>query len=366
MTRGSAAVLTEFRKPMKLQEYPLPARLEPQSALVKINAAGICGTDVHLWKGEVQIPLPVILGHETVGTILELGSDLKTDYVGNDLETGDRVTWSSALFCGTCYYCRLVKQPTRCLNRRAYGINLSCDQSPHFLGGYADHIYLKPGTALFRIPDELPTDTVAGAGCALVTAIHGIERIGVDWGDKVVVQGSGPVGLSALAIARDKGAAEITVVGGPEARLSLAKKFGADSVINIEQIAEPTARIREVRNLTGGYGADIVLECTGIPTVVPEGLEMCRDSGRYLVLGHYADTGTVPLNPHTITRKQLQIFGSWSSEPRHMWKAINFLKGKREMFPFENLVSHKFRLDEANEALESMAKWAAIKPVITP
>ena len=129
---------------------------------------------------------------------------------------------------------------------------------------------------------------------------------------------------------------------------------------------EPAARIEAVRGVTAGHGADVVLECAGIPAAVTEGLEMCRDGGKYLVLGHYCDAGTVSFNPHLITRKQLEVFGSWSSEPRHMMAALGFLLRRQNQFPFASMVTHRFPLARANEALMAAARWESAKSVIVP
>jgi threonine dehydrogenase-like Zn-dependent dehydrogenase len=357
--------MPDFHQPLEMREYPLPEKIEPGGALVKIEMAGICGTDVHLWKGQLQIPRPIILGHETVGVITQIGPGLETDWTGAPLREGDRVTWSAGMLCGHCYNCTVIRQPTRCLNRSAYGISFSSDSPPHFTGGYAEYIYLRPGTAIFKLGD-VSNEAVTGAGCALVTAIHGLERMDTSWGDKIVIQGSGPVGLAALAVAKSSGAAVTIVIGGPGPRLELAQTFGADYTINIEEITDSAERLDLVKQLTGGYGADAVIECVGSPSVVPEGFEMCRDGGKYLVLGHYGDAGPGLINPHVITRKQLTVYGSWASEPRHMAAAIEFLRKQGERFPFDQLVSHRFPLDRAFEALQTTAQWASRKSVIIP
>ena len=357
--------MPDFQKPLEMREYPLPVEIEPGAALVQIEMAGICGTDVHLWKGQLPIPRPIILGHETVGVIERLGADLKKDWTGAALREGDRITWSAGMLCGHCHHCTVLRQPTRCQNRSAYGISFSSDDAPHFSGGYAEYIYLRPRTAIFKLSD-VSAEAVTGAGCALVTAIHGIERMGVKWGETVLIQGSGPVGLAVLAVAKSSGASMIVVVGGPDSRLELALKFGADHTINIEEMTDPAERIERVKQLTGGYGMDAVIECVGAPQVVAEGFEMCRDGGKYLVLGHYGDAGSAPLNPHVITRKQLTVYGSWASEPRHMAAAIEFLKKQGERFPFDELVSHRFPLDRAFEALQTTERWASKKSVIVP
>jgi threonine dehydrogenase-like Zn-dependent dehydrogenase len=294
-----------------------------------------------------------------------MGEGLETDWTGVPLREGDRVTWSAGMLCGRCHHCTVLGQPTRCPNRSAYGISFNCDEPPHLLGGYAEYIYLRPGTAIFKLTD-ISSEAVVGAGCALVTAIHGLERTGISWGDTVVIQGSGPVGLAALAVAKSSGASTTIIIGGPEERLELARTFGADHTIDIETVDDPTARVDLVKQFTDGFGADVVIECVGVPSVVAEGLELCRDGGKYLVLGHYGDAGPAPLNPHVITRKQLTLYGSWASEPRHMALGIEFLRKQGELFPFEGLVSHRFPLDQTFEGLKTTAKWASRKSVIVP
>jgi threonine dehydrogenase-like Zn-dependent dehydrogenase len=366
MSLAKASVLEQFKGALNLREFPLPQKVEPGAALIRTEMAGICGTDVHLWKGELPISLPIILGHETVGRVEQLGAGLERDWTGEPLKIGDRVTWNSSISCGRCYYCAEKRQPTRCPNRRAYGIGHRCDQAPHFLGGYAEFHYLSTGTTIFKLPDDLPTESMIGAGCALITAIHGVERTGINWQDNVVVQGAGPVGIAALAVAKSAGAGQVIVIGGPKHRLETARRFGAAHIINLDEVKTPEARIRAVRDLTGGHGADSVLECVGAPAAVVEGMEMCRDGGKYLVLGHYCDAGPIMFNPHVITRKQLQVFGSWSSEPRHLRSAIEFLRRSRKEFPFDSLVSHRFTLDQVNEALATTARWESAKSVIVP
>ncbi len=366
ISTAKASVLERFNAPLQLRDFALPSRPEPGAALVRTEMAGVCGTDVHLWKGELPITLPIILGHETVGRVEQLGDGLDRDWTGQPLLVGDRVTWTSATSCGQCYYCAEKNQPTRCPHRRAYGIGYRCDQAPHLLGGYAQFHYLKPRANIFKLADDLPTESVIGAGCALNTAIHGLERTGIGWRDVVVVQGAGPVGIAALAVAKSAGAARVIVIGGPKHRLEMAKRFGADATIDLDELREPAARIEAARQLAGGYGADAVLECVGHPSAVVEGMEMCREGGKYLVLGHYCDAGPVPFNPHVITRKQLQVFGSWSSEPRHLKAALEFLGATREAFPFAAMVTHRFALEQANEALAATASWRSAKSVIVP
>ena len=358
-------MLEAFGQPLAMREFPLSGVLEPGAARARVSIAGICGTDVHLWRGELPIPLPVILGHETAGVLEELGPGLEKDWRGEPLRPGDRITWASSISCGQCFYCRVKAQPTRCLSRKAYGISYNADEAPHLRGGYAEQILLRPGTAIFRLPDDLPEDAVVGAGCALTTAIHGLERAPVGWRDIVVVQGTGPVGLAAIAVAKSAGASRIIAVGGPQHRLQLAREFGANVLIDIGQAASPEDRRKLVLGETGGFGADLVVECVGRPEAVNEGLEFCRDGAQFLVLGQYGNAGNISFNPHTVTRKQLRMIGSWGFEPRHVSRALEMLAdGWKDLF--STAISHRFRLEEANAALENVRGWQGGKTVIEP
>ena len=366
MSAVKAAVLPAFNQPLALREYPDIEHVEPGETLVRVEMAGICGTDVHLWLGQLPIPTPVILGHETAGRIEKLGAGVERDWRGRPVKAGDRVTWASSIACGECFYCRLKAQPTRCLHRKAYGISYCADEAPHLRGGYAEKILLRPGTALFRIPDSLPTDALVGAGCALTTAIHGIERCPVAWGDVVIVQGAGPVGLASLVVALESGASRVIVVGGPPHRLEMARNFGAHTTIDIGEIPDVAERRKAALELTGGYGADVVIECVGHPEAVPEGMELCRDGGRFLVLGQYGNAGNVSLNPHIITRKQLQMIGSWGFEPRHVDRAISLLDGGEWKLHFAAQITHRFALADADQALQTVRALRAGKTVILP
>ena len=364
MSEVTAAVLAEYEKPLEIRQYPDIREPAPGEAVVRVELAGICGTDVHLWLGQLTIPLPVILGHESAGRIEKLGEGLHLDWRGNELAAGDRVTWASSIVCGECFYCRVKRQPTRCVSRKAYGISYCADDPPHLRGGYAEKILLRAGTAIFKLPETLPSEAVVGAGCALVTAIHGIERCPVQWGDVVVIQGTGPVGLAALAVAKQAGAARTIVIGGPEHRLELARRFGADVIIDIAAVRESAERQRLAIAASGGYGADVVIECVGHPEAVNEGIEMCRDGGRFLVLGQYANAGNISFNPHTITRKQLEVRGSWGFEPRHWDMALSLLDRTHLKDLFTSEITHRFPLREADAALQTVREWRSGKTVI--
>lgn len=362
---AQAAVMSAFKTPIEIKDFPVPRQLAPGEVLVKVTLAGVCGTDVHLHKGELKVPLPLVMGHETVGIVEATGGEVD-DWLGNALVAGDTVSWTVGMTCGKCKYCRLYKLPARCVNRRAYGVNTPCDKPPHFLGGYAQYHHLRAGTAIFKLPRDLNPEALVGAGCALVTVVHGYEKMPIRWAESVVVQGAGPVGLAAIAVASDAGARPIIAIGGPKDRLARCKQFGADILIDIDEVKDPAKRRGIVLEHTRGLGADMVVECVGHPSAVAEGWDLARDGGRYLVLGQYCDAGPVLLNPHLITKKELEVGGSYGSEPTHWAKALDFLRMRGERFPFHELITHRFRLDQVNEALAEVAAWRTGKAVILP
>ncbi|MEM2896324.1 MAG: zinc-binding dehydrogenase [Candidatus Bathyarchaeia archaeon] len=364
---SGAAVLEKVDKPLVLKEFPLPKEIESGSALLKNEMAGVCGTDVHLWHGRLKIPLPVILGHENVGTLVRLGKGIKTDLLGNELKEGDRIIFASSISCGRCYYCSVVMEPTRCLFRKTYGITLSCENPPHLFGGYAEYVYLLPGVSMFKLPEAVPTEAIIAFGCAAPTMVHAIENIGgIDPGDYVVVQGAGPVGLFGVVLASESGASRIIVTDKNSERLKIAKKLGADHSINLEELRDRESRIEKLMELTDGIGADVVLECSGNPEAFQEGILLCRDSGKYAELGHYTDKGSIEINPHHITRKQLRIHGSWGMAPRHYFKALRIIKRTWKKYGFDEIISHRFDLKDATEALRMVEEGKVVKAAILP
>jgi len=346
-------------------EVPTP---QPGAIVVRVIYGGICGTDVHLCHGKFPMTLPVLLGHEAVGVVHEFGEDVETDYSGAPLNVGDVVTWSSNIPCGRCYWCVVEKERTLCPNRLVYGINRRLDEWPGLSGGWADYMYLQPGTVVLRLPDGVAPEDAISLGCAGPTAVHGVlHRTRPAVGETVVVQGSGPVGLAAAMYAHLAGARKVVLVGGPAGRMSLARKIGVGDVhIDIFETTDPAERIALVLAETeGGRGADVVLECTGVPASVPEGMEMAKLNGRYLVLGHYTDSGTTPLNPHVITRKQLQVVGSWAFAEAHFVEYVRSLPLLKSRFNLSELLSY-YPLQDAERALRDVGEGAVLKAVLDP
>ncbi|MDQ3856560.1 MAG: zinc-binding dehydrogenase [Chloroflexota bacterium] len=365
--RSRGVVLREFREPLVVEEVEVPAP-RPGAIVVQVTYGGICGTDVHLCHGRLPMALPVLLGHEGVGVVRALGDGVESDFLGAPLHEGDVVAWASNIPCGKCYWCVAKGERTLCPNRQVYGITRRFDEWPQLSGGWADYIYLQPGTTLVRLPEGVTPEDAISLGCAGPTAVHGVvHRTGIELGDVVVVQGSGPVGLASAMYAHVTGARKVILVGGPAGRLELAREAGVgDMHIDIFELSDPAERVRRVLAETdGARGADVVLECTGVPASVPEGLEMARRGGKYLVLGHYTDSGSVPLNPHVITRKQLQVLGSWAFAESHYVEYIQSLPQLRARFDLGRLLT-VYPLEEANQALAAVAAGEVMKGVLRP
>lgn len=368
MTTSRAAVLRAFESDVELTKFEVPEPGEG-AAVVDIAYAGICGTDLHLQRGRLPIPVPVVLGHEATGHIAALGPGLTHDVLGQQLAVGDAVSWLNNISCGRCRFCLVEMQPSLCVgSRKIYGINQSAEEFPRLSGGWADQIYLQPGTVLVKLPEGVEPRDVIPLGCAGPTAVHGVlDEVTIGVGDTVVVQGSGPVGVAAAIYARLAGAATLILVGGPASRLEEARRLGlADHYLDVTDGTEPAVRAEQVRALTpGGVGADVVLECAGVPSAVAEGIDMCRPGAQYSVIGQYTDHGATPINPHLITRKQLRVHGSWGFTARHYIRYVQLLPAVLDRFDVRSIAT-EYPLGDVNRAMADVRAGSVMKAVINP
>jgi D-arabinose 1-dehydrogenase-like Zn-dependent alcohol dehydrogenase len=359
--KSKAAVLVDFGKPLEIKDLPIP-EVEPRGILVKVEMAGICGTDIHQWKGDLgrRAPLPLVPGHETVGKILKLGQGRTHDCAGAPLTEGDRIMWAH-VDCGECYFCKVLKQPALCVNRFGYGYNYS------LTGSFAEYEYVVPKADVVKIPDGLTNEEVVGVCCAFRTAVAAFERLsGLGMQSTVVVQGVGPVGLYSIILAKIGGAGKIIAVGAPQVRLDLAKKWGVDEGINIEEYPDAAKRNEKIMALTDGRGADIVVEASGVPVAFGEGLDMIRRGGRYLVIGQTSPQGIIKMSPAAIVWKNMEIIGQCSADISHYYKALQIIKNNRQRFNFGAIITHKYSLEEINTAFASMVAGTDIKPALVP
>jgi L-iditol 2-dehydrogenase len=360
-----AVVMSAPGQPLAPRPYAAP-RPEPGGAVLEMVASEVCGTDVHLHHGRLPgVPYPIIPGHVSVGRVRETNGPL-LDVEGRPVAVGRLVTFYDVFrICGSCWHCLVAKAGTRCPHRKVYGITTGADEG--LLGGWAERIDLRAGVRVVPLPEGVSAEAFMGGGCGLPTAFHAVERAGIALGDTVVVQGSGPVGLSAVALAQLAGALRVLVVGAPKARLAAARRLGAEDALDVTAESDPAARVAWVRERTRGRGADVVIEATGVPSAVPEGLEMVRDAGTYVVVGQYSDGGDAALNPHRhLNRRHVTLKGCWGYEFTHLYRALEVMARHEGRFRWASLVSAEFRLAEAGRALESMERQAVIKALIRP
>jgi L-iditol 2-dehydrogenase len=359
-----AAVMPAADAPIEVREFPRPT-LEPGAILLETLFSEVCGTDVHLHHGRLAgVPYPLIPGHVSVGRVAETGGAV-LDLEGAPLRPGDVITFLDVHeTCGKCWYCTVAKASTRCPSRRVYGITYGANEG--LLGGWAEAIYLKPGVKTLRLPPNLPPERFIAAGCGLPTSVHAIERAGIMLGDSVVIQGSGPVGLNAVILAQLQGAGQVICVGAPALRLEIARALGADEVLDIGDYGS-TERVARVKELTGGRGADVTIEATGVPAAVREGMQMARDAGRLVVVGQYTDVGEAAINPHwDLNRKHLEIRGCWGSDFSHFYRGVRVVARYGDRFGWERMISREYGLAEAGQALADVEQLKVVKALIKP
>jgi L-iditol 2-dehydrogenase len=359
-----AAVMPAPRRPVEIRAFRRPD-LAPGSALLRTERSEVCGTDVHLWHGRLAgVPYPIIPGHVSAGTLADVRGPL-TGIDGSTMREGDRAVFFDVhRTCGRCRACTVHRTPTRCASRRVYGITDPAAEG--LFGGWSQAIYLEPGVAVARLPAAVSVDDYIGGGCGLLTAVHILERAALRPGDSVLVQGTGAVGLSAVALARLGGAATVLAIGAPGERLALARRMGADHVYDLAQttIAE---RLDDLLSRTHGEGADVVIEAAGSPRAFEEGLSLVRDGGRYVVAGHYTDAGPASVNVHQhVNRKHLEIRGCWGSEPGHFLRALAILERYASEVPWKQVGERTYPLTGLNDALADAEAMRITKALVDP
>jgi len=357
--KGKVAIYGGPMKEMEIREYPLPD-VGPDDILVKIHLANICGSDLHIWRGHgpgFPRKFPAVPGHEMVGEIFQLGKNVRSDCLGQKLEEGDRIAYAYFLACGACPAC-LHGSPA-CPNRYRYWLR-DADKSPHFRGAYGEYYYLRKGQTVCKIPPELSDEVVSPVNCALCESLYGLDQIGIRLGDTVVIQGTGGLGLYAAALAKDMGAAQVIVFDKLASRLELAREFGADLVVNVDEVDEK-GRKEIVFENTRGLGADVVAELVGAPHVVEEGIRLLRQAGRYLWIGNITPGLQSNLDPGTVVRGVQTIQGIAVYEPWVLPRAIDFLSRRKDVYPFDKIISHTFSFEEINKAFPFANEGGAIR-----
>lgn len=369
MSTGRAAVYPlGARAPLEIREYPL-ADPEPGALLVRVTAANVCGSDLHFWRGDIDLARfglkgGTILGHEMAGRVERLGAGRTKDSAGRPLAEGDRVVYRYFLPCGRCSAC-LRGQTAACGANAGFQMR-SCEDPPHFIGGFADYYYVLPGQAVFTVPESVPDQLVAGANCALAQVIQGFERAGLRMGETVAVQGAGGLGIYATGVAKWMGAANVIVIDGVADRLALAREFGADATIDIGEYPDAAARTKRARDLNDGAGVDVAMEVAGFPEAFGEGIGLLGQGGRYVEIGNISPGLTLTFDPALVTLGNKTVFGVAFYEPLSLLKAVSFLESAADRYPFAKLLGTTYPLESVNDAFADAEARRVARASVVP
>lgn len=362
MPKEISAVL-ERPGSMAIREFDIP-QVGAEEGLLRMEMVGVCGTDPKYYHGSLaNTPYPLILGHEILGRVHEMGEVAARRY---GLKKGDRVVMEASVSCGHCRYC-LTGSYRFCLNSRGYGTRVSSNTPPYLWGGYSQYIYVAPGSILHRISESVPAEAAVLANAVIANGIQWVRVMGgASVAQTVVVQGVGPQGLAMTIGAKESGAAPIIVTGlsADQERFELAKEFGADYCIDVQE----ENGVERVREITGGRMADLVVDVSGSPEAVVKSVDMVRKQGT-LVCGGLTGADTVtPLLMDKVVFNEIRVQGVFSKGTDAVAAAVKLIESGR--YPVEKMVTHKFPLEQAEEAVRVTGRDVPgvypIKAVILP
>ena len=379
MTMSRAAVM-EAPGRLTVREFAV-SDPGPGAVLMKVSLSGICGTDKHTFRGESKqyagtpherdIEYPLICGHENVGVVVATGGEVR-DAAGRPLRPGDRIVPGANVPCGRCYYCLGDYPYYFCQHLEDYGNSLTCSRPPYLLGGWSEYLYLLPGTPIFRVPAALPDEVAVLTEVMAVT--HGVETAmavlglqgGALAGASVAVLGVGPLGLCHLIKARLLGAGTVIVTDRLRGRLELAAEFGADVMLDASATDE-AGRAATVAAATGDLGADIVIDCSGVPATFTEAFRFVRTGGVVVEAGMFVDMGPVPINPNSaICTRNVAVLGIGGERATAYEPSMRLMAANLGRYPLNRVVTHRFGLDSAAEAVATAQYGEAMQVVIDP
>ncbi len=361
-TKAKVAMLTKLGN-FDIQEYPIP-ELGDDDILVKVEGCGVCGTDAHEFKNDPFSLIPVVLGHEGTGEIIKMGKNVKKDSAGKPLNIGDKVV--------TCMIFNDDPDITMFdLNKQNVGsgdiYGLMPDDNVHLNGWFADYMIIRGGSTIFNVSDLDLDSRILIEPCAVL--IHAVERAKTTgilrFNSRVVVQGCGPIGLICIAVLRTMGIENIVAVDGNEQRLEFAKRMGADNTVNFMNHKGVDALANAVKDAFGGYAADFAFQCTGSPVAHANIYKFIRSGGGLCELGFFINGGDATINPHfDLCSKEITLVGSWVYTLRDYATTFDFLKRAIAIgLPIKELITHRYGLDEMNEALETNLAQKGLKVV---
>ena len=357
---AKVAMLTGLEK-IEIKEYPMPL-VGDDDVLVKVEGCGVCGTDAHEYKRDPFGLIPVALGHEGTGEIGKMGKNVKVDSAGKPLKVGDKVV--------TCMIFKDNPDITMYdLNKQNVGgadvYGLLPDDDVHLNGWFSDYILVRGGSTIFNVSDLDLDSRILIEPCAVL--IHAVERAKTTgilrFNSRVVVQGCGPIGLICIAVLRTMGIENIVAVDGEEKRLSFAKEMGATAAVNFKNHSGIEALAGGVKDAFGGYLADFAFQCTGSPVAHSNIYKFIRNGGGLCELGFFINGGDATINPHfDICSKEITTVGSWVYTLRDYATTFDFLKRAKGIgLPIEKLITHKYPLEQIDEAFKTNLKMEGLK-----
>jgi threonine dehydrogenase-like Zn-dependent dehydrogenase len=358
---GTVAYLAEPGR-VEFREYPVPEP-SPGEVVTRVERANVCGSELHIWRGNHPEVREGSLGHEALCRIEALGEGVETDYAGQPVEEGDLVAPVYYLTCRRCSAC-LDGKFHLCENVYEYW-SRSPEEPPHFHGTFGTHYVIHQDQYFYKVPDGLASGIAAGANCALSQVMFGLDETGVEYGDTVVVQGGGGLGLNAIAYANERGA-ETILVEGVDGRIQRGREFGVDHVVDFREFDSVDARAERVRALTDGVGADVGVEVAGVPAAFSEGIHLLRDGGRYLEMGNVTPGKTADFDPGLLTRKSIDVTAVVRYDPWYLHRALEFLAAQSDSYPYADLIDAEFDLRDVNEALQQSDAREVTRATLLP
>jgi L-iditol 2-dehydrogenase len=329
---------------IEIKDVPKPSA-GPDQVVIKVDSAGICGTDLHIYLDEFETHPPVTIGHEVAGRIAEIGTNV------TGWKEGDRVTTETYFYtCGRCFDCRRGRR-NLCLQRRSIGSKQD--------GAFAEFL-LTPASNLIRIPDDLDLESAALTE-PLACTVHGVlETAGVRAGDNVVITGPGAIGLLASQLAKVAGASVLTIGTDQDLeRLKLAKQLGADHVINVQEVSNI---VESVTDIFGASGADLVIECSGAAAAAKTLTDVARRGARFCQMGLYGRA--IPFDQDAVCYKELVVTGTNASVTPAWTRALKLLAERK--VDARRLISHRFAIADWDKALEIVRSKQGIKVILKP
>ena len=358
--KGRIAIQAGPRQ-IEFVEHEVPAA-KSGCVLVKVRLANICGSDMHNFMGGGLFSHAAI-GHEYVGEIAELGEGVTQDYAGNQVKVGDRIVAPYYMTCGKCDMC-VEGHFDQCRNAYTY-LSLKPDQWPYFTGAFSDFTYIHEHQYFYKVPDSIPDELVAGANCAFSQSYAAVDQLGVTLGDTFLVQGAGGLGLYAVCIAKERGA-RVMVVDGVQDRLEMAKRFGADEIIDMNKYKTVKERVNRCLELTDGKGVTHALEVCGFAPAFEEGLQYMRNKGKYMLVGINVIGRECTMSPGYITRKALVVMGCARYNPKYLHDVLLFIEKHKDKYPMNEMSDEIYPMEDLQKVLEAVCDRKIVRAIVKP